>query len=213
MIAKEYQKILKNELNYSTYLLLTLVVATLQLIKQVKLEVLAEALPLPILLESRRQKLRRFLRLEELSIETLWFPCVKALLSSMFTPHDTIYLVIDRTSNNQQVTKQKGFGTFNVACKWKRNYQGFKTKEPWYILTNFDNIDSAIQAYQKRFDIAEMFRDFKAGGYSLEGTKLEAKWLSKLMIVVAIAYTSATIQGKQIKRIGFRNMSHDLKLE
>ena len=98
MIAKEYQKILKNELNYSTYLLLTLVVATLQLIKQVKLEVLAEALPLPILLESRRQKLRRFLRLEELSIETLWFPCVKALLSSMFTPHDTIYLVIDRTS-------------------------------------------------------------------------------------------------------------------
>lgn len=313
MIAKEYQKILKNELDYSTYLLLTLVVATLQLLKQVKLEVLAEALPLPILLESRRQKLRRFLRLEELSIETLWFPCVRALLSSMFTSHDTIYLAIDRTSwgvinilvvsvvydhrawpiywnflekkgssnlteqqevlskiigllsdyvpvvlgdrefcspklgkwlgdrnmyfclrqkcdakiqqnnglyqelrdlhltpgmklflNDQQVTKQKGFGTFNVACKWKRNYQGFKTKEPWYILTNFDNIDMAIQAYQKRFDIEEMFRDFKAGGYSLEGSKLEAKWLSKLMIVVAIAYTSATIQGKQIKRMGIQ---------
>ena len=313
MIAKEYQKILKNELDYSTYLLLTLVVATLQLLKQVKLEVLAEALPLPILLESRRQKLRRFLRLEELSIETLWFPCVRALLSSMFTPHDMIYLAIDRTSwgvinilvvsvvydhrswpiywnflekkgssnlteqqevlskiigllsdyipvvlgdrefcspklgkwlgdrnmyfclrqkcdtkiqqnnglyqelrdlhltpgmklflNDQQVTKQKGFGTFNVACKWKRNYKGFKTKEPWYILTNFDNIDMAIKAYQKRFDIEEMFRDFKAGGYSLEGSKLEAKWLSKLMIVVAIAYTSATIQGKQIKRMGIQ---------
>ena len=52
------------------------------------------------------------------------------------------------------------------------------------------------------FDIAEMFRDFKAGGYSLEGSKLEAKWLSKLMIVVA--YTSATIQGKQIKRMGIQ---------
>jgi len=51
----------------------------------------------------------------------------------------------------------------------------------------------------------EMFRDFKAGGYNLEGgSKLEAKWLSKLMIVVAIAYTSATIQGKQIKRMGIQ---------
>ena len=56
MIAKEYQKILQNELNYSTYLLLTLVVTTLQLLKQVKLEILAEVLPLPILFESRRQK-------------------------------------------------------------------------------------------------------------------------------------------------------------
>ena len=313
MIAKEYQKILQNELDYSTYLLLTLVVASLQLLKQVKLEVLAESLPLPILFESRRKKLRRFLRLEELSIETLWFPCVNSLLKSIFTTHDTIYLAIDRTSwgvinilvvsvvydhrswpiywnflekkgssnlaeqqevlsksiallsdyvpvvlgdrefcspklgrwlgernayfclrqkcdtkiqqddglyqelrdlgltpgmklflNDQQVTKQKGFGTFNVACKWKRTYKGFKTKEPWYILTNFENLDMAIQAYQKRFDIEEMFRDFKAGGYSLEGSKLEAEQLSKLMIVVAIAYTSATIQGKKIKRIGIQ---------
>lgn len=47
-----------------TYLLLTLVVATLQLLKQVKLEVIAEALPLPILFESRRKKLRRFLKLD-----------------------------------------------------------------------------------------------------------------------------------------------------
>ena len=313
MIAKEYQKILQNELDYSIYLLLTLVVASLQLLKQVKLEVLAESLPLPILFESRRKKLRRFLRLEELSIETLWFPCVNSLLKSIFTTHDTIYLAIDRTSwgvinilvvsvvydhrswpiywnflekkgssnlaeqqevlsksiallsdyvpvvlgdrefcspklgrwlgernayfclrqkcdtkiqrddglyqelrdlgltpgmklflNDQQVTKQKGFGTFNVACKWKRTYQGFKTKEPWYILTNFENLDMAIQAYQKRFDIEEMFRDFKAGGYSLEGSKLGAEQLSKLMIVVAIAYTSATIQGKQIKRMGIQ---------
>ena len=78
MIAKEYQKILQNELSYSTYLLLTLVVVALQLLKQVKGEVIAEALPLPILFESRRQKLRRFLRLDTLSIETVWFPGVKS---------------------------------------------------------------------------------------------------------------------------------------
>jgi hypothetical protein len=77
MIAKVYQDILKNELGPSAYLLLMLVVSSLQRLKQVKLEFLAEALPLPILFESRRKKLRRFLRLESLSIETLWLPCVK----------------------------------------------------------------------------------------------------------------------------------------
>ncbi|OLT60142.1 hypothetical protein [Moorena bouillonii] len=58
-------------------------------------------------------------------------------------------------------------------CIKTRNYKGFKTKEPWYILTNLMDLDLAIRAYQKRFDIEEMFRDFKAGGYNLEGSKLK----------------------------------------
>ena len=80
--------------------------------------------------------------------------------------------------NDRQVTQQKGFGTFNVAGKWKRTYRGFKTKEPWYILTNLKSIDTAILAYQKRFDIEEMFRDFKTGGYNLEGSQLASERLS-----------------------------------
>ncbi|NEO59300.1 MAG: IS4 family transposase [Moorea sp. SIO4G2] len=103
-----------------------------------------------------------------------------------------------------QVTKQKGFGRFNIAGKWKGKYQGFKTKEPWYILTNFDELDTAIVAYQRRFSIEEMFRDFKSGGYSLEGSKLTSEHLSKLMIVVAIAYTSAMLQGRDIKQMGIQ---------
>jgi len=43
----------------------------------------------------------------------------------------------------------------------KKNSRGFQTKEPWYILTNFEDLETAIMAYQKRFDIEEMFRDFK----------------------------------------------------
>ncbi|NEP28038.1 hypothetical protein [Moorena sp. SIO3I6] len=39
-------------------------------------------------------------------------------------------------------------------CIKTRNYKGFKTKEPWYILTNLMDLDLAIRAYQKRFDIA-----------------------------------------------------------
>jgi hypothetical protein len=47
MIAKQYQKILEHELNQATYLLLLLVVGSLQLVEQVKLERLAQSLPLP----------------------------------------------------------------------------------------------------------------------------------------------------------------------
>ena len=64
---------------------------------------------------------------------------------------------------------------------------GFPTKEPWYILTNFGDLETAIMADQKRFDIKEMFRDFKSGGYSLEGSQLAPQYLSKLIIVIAIA--------------------------
>ncbi|MCA2716570.1 MULTISPECIES: hypothetical protein [Microcystis] len=38
------------------------------------------------------------------------------------------------------------------------------------ILTNFGDLETAIIAYQKIFDIEEMFQDFKSGGYSLEGS-------------------------------------------
>ncbi len=34
------------------------------------------------------------------------------------------------------VTKQKGFGPFNLAAKWKRKYQGYAADEGWFILTN-----------------------------------------------------------------------------
>lgn len=59
-------------------------------------------------------------------------------------------------------------------------------------------------AYQKRFDIEEMFRDFKSGGYRLEGSQLAPQYLSKLIIVIAIASTSATLQGKKIKDMGIQ---------
>jgi hypothetical protein len=49
-----------------------------------------------------------------------------------------------------------------------------------------------------------MFRDFKSGGYSLEGSGLSEKYLSKLLIVVSIADTSATLQGQVIKKMGIQ---------
>jgi len=44
-------------------------------------------------------------------------------------------------------------------------------------LTNFEDLETAIIAYQKRFDIEDMVRDFKSGGYSLEGSQLATQYL------------------------------------
>ena len=103
-----------------------------------------------------------------------------------------------------KVTKSKGFFSFNVACKWKRKIDGVAPKEGWFILTNFESLEAAISAYKQRFDIEEMFRDFKQGGYNLEDTHVEGKRFISLVLLIAIAYTSATIQGQQIKRKGIQ---------
>jgi hypothetical protein len=103
-----------------------------------------------------------------------------------------------------KVTKSKGFFSFNVACKWKRKIDGVAPKEGWFILTNFESLESAISAYKQRFDIEEMFRDFKKGGYNLEDTNVEGQRFISLVLLIAIAYTSATIQGQHIKRKGIQ---------
>jgi hypothetical protein len=313
MIAKEYEAVLKEHLNMAQFLLLTLLVGCLQQIQDMRLERLAEALPLTILMESRRKKIQRFLNLEVFSIEKTWFPCVKEFVkeTDKYRKRGCVYLAIDRTNwgcinilivsliydkravliyweflgskgssnltvqkrviekaislfleykivilgdrefcsvtlgkwlgekglyfclrqkkttnvsedeelyqemknlglspgtslflNEVNITKMKGFGGFNLACKWKKTYKGFKTKEPWFILTNLGNLEEAIKSYQKRFGIEELFRDLKSGGYNLEGTNLGVERLSKLLIVVAIAQTSATLQGKEVKKKG-----------
>jgi hypothetical protein len=60
MLPLFYQTHLQTQLNRSEYLLLTILINLLQSIKQVKLETLATALPLPITFNSRRKKFRDF---------------------------------------------------------------------------------------------------------------------------------------------------------
>lgn len=101
-----------------------------------------------------------------------------------------------------KITKTRGFFNFNIAGKWKRKINGVAPKEGWFILTNFDSLEFAVSAYKKRFDIEEMFRDFKKGGYNLEETNVKGERFISLVLLIAIAYTCATIQGQQIKRKG-----------
>lgn len=99
------------------------------------------------------------------------------------------------------VTKTPGFFNFNIAGKWQRKYLGW-TEEGWFILTNLSSLSAAIKADKNRFDIEEMFRDFQSGGYNLEDTNVTGQRLIVLILLIAIAYTSSTMQGQKIKRMG-----------
>ena len=99
-----------------------------------------------------------------------------------------------------RVRKTRPVVGFDIACKWKRNYQGLKVKEAWFILTDLGSLPVAIAAYKKRMGIEEMFRDCKTGGYNLEGSGLRGDRLVKIRLLMAIAYSSAIFQGTEIQK-------------
>ncbi len=89
---------------------------------------------------------------------------------------------------------------FNIVCKWKRNYQGFKVKQTWFILTDLGSLPVAISAYKQRMGIEESYLDCKTGGYNLEGSGLRRDRLIKMILLMAIVYSCAIFQGTEIKK-------------
>lgn len=98
------------------------------------------------------------------------------------------------------IVKSKGFGEGNLAIYWKRPYRGKGEKEAWYLLTNLTDIDEVLQCYRRRMGIEAMFKDGKTGGYYLEDCKASPRRLNALILVMAIAYTLSSLQGKGIKK-------------
>ena len=47
-----------------------------------------------------------------------------------------------------------------------------------------------------------MFKDCKTGGYNLEGSKASIERLTRLVLLIAIAYTCAGLSGRKIKHLG-----------
>jgi hypothetical protein len=94
------------------------------------------------------------------------------------------------------VTKNKGFGRFNVGVYWKRKYKGKQEEQPWIILTNLSTIEDVLKVYKARSGIEAMFKDCKTGGYNLEGSKANTRRLTSLILLIAIAYISTSLKGK-----------------
>ncbi|MEG4218674.1 hypothetical protein QUA27_26135 [Microcoleus sp. Pol14C6] len=67
--------------------------------------------------------------------------------------------------------KFKGFKA-NVACKWKGKYRGVTVKEGGFILSKLKTLKATISAYKQKFDIEEMFRDYKSGSYNIEDAQV-----------------------------------------
>ncbi|AHJ28581.1 transposase [Nodularia spumigena] len=95
------------------------------------------------------------------------------------------------------LTQNKGFGRCNLAVYWKRKYRGKQEKEPWYLSTNLTDVSTTVKIYGQRFGIEAMFKDCKTGGYNLEGSQASPDRLVRLILLIAIAMTSAWLQGQK----------------
>lgn len=98
MLPEFYRTCLKSQLSESQLHTLEILVWLLQCHKQVRIERLAACMPLPILFESRRRHLQRFLILPQLSVALLWLPLIKCILRTQIKPETQVIVTLDRTS-------------------------------------------------------------------------------------------------------------------
>ena len=97
--------------------------------------------------------------------------------------------------------QSEGLGPFNIAVYWKRKYGNNGSKAPWYILTNLPSLKQTLAVYRCRWGIEQFFKDCKTGGYHLEDTRVNEQRLLVLVLLIAIAYSLATMQGRQMRSL------------
>jgi len=74
-----------------------------------------------------------------------------------------------------------------------------------------NSLDATLNVYQARTGIEAMFKDCKSGGYNLEESKASVERLTNLVLLIAIAYTCAGLQGQIIKSKGQQRYVSRLK--
>ncbi|WP_049802783.1 hypothetical protein [Gloeothece verrucosa] len=108
-----YQSYFKSSLTKSELLTLQLLIWLLQVHKQVRIERLTACLPIPILDESRRRKIQRFLESKKLSLSLFWFPLIKLIIEKEFKKQESLILVLDRT-------QWKNKNIFVISVFWEK---------------------------------------------------------------------------------------------
>jgi hypothetical protein len=87
---------------------------------------------------------------------------------------------------NVAFTQKHAVGGLHLAMYWDQG-----GKEPWYLLTTEPNCARACASYRKRFQIEEMFKDYKndGRGFGLELTGLQHRErLARLLLALALVY-------------------------
>ncbi|MBD1843515.1 hypothetical protein H6F89_08920 [Cyanobacteria bacterium FACHB-63] len=99
-----------------------------------------------------------------------------------------------------QVTQKRGFGRHNLVIYQKRAYAQSTTPDVWYLLTNLTDVNQVLFHYDFRFCIEPGFKDFKSGGYHLEECHADSHRFTALILLMTLAYSIASIQGKRIRK-------------
>jgi hypothetical protein len=80
-------------------------------------------------------------------------------------------------------------------------------KDPWFIVSNAPTTNSSFGRYGMRFDIEQVFKDDKSGGFNLESSGLRnAGKLNRLMLVLCLAMLFLVAEGTRVVLSGFRRM-------
>lgn len=125
-----------------------------------------------------------------------WNYCIRCTKDmGIFIPeHPEIEKLEDIQTSKRSDGKNSGKYFYNVELttqKYICNMSVCKAAdadEVWYIANNFDEA-IAIREYKKRFDIEEMFKDFKSGGFNLEDTwSQDIHYIRMMYLCISIAY-------------------------
>ena len=93
---------------------LSILIRLINQYRQVKIEKLATYFPLPILFESRRKHLQRFLVLTSLSIPLIWFPIIQFIITQNIPLNFPLIIALDRT-------QWKDKNIFVISLIWSRH--------------------------------------------------------------------------------------------
>ena len=312
----KFQSHFNQYLNPRQFQTLSLLIYAINQCREVKIERLATYFPLPILFESRRRHIQRFLVLQSFSVCLIWFPIIKKIIFQLFSSKNPLVIVLDRTqwsdinifmitviwnhrgipifwdildkkgaSNlgeqkalirpiikllkkyhliiigdrefhsiklcnwlteenkgkkrkidfifrqkentyyqeneqeyqqlskiklskgikqiklNVKVTKYRGFSQQNLVIYQRKKKKNKNKKiDKWLLLTSLENTEQVVSIYSKRMGIETMFKDYKSGGYNLEGSKAKKQRLCSLLLLIAISYTGNILTGKKLTR-------------
>jgi len=106
-------------------------------------------------------------------------------------------------------TQKQGVSGLNLAMYWTPT-----AAEPWYLITTEPTCKLACASYQKRFQIEEMFKDFKNNGrgFGLELTGVRhPDRLARLLLALALVYTWVLLWGAYVVASGQQKLVDNVR--
>ena len=84
---------------------------------------------------------------------------------------------------------------FNVAIHYPKEHHGMPIDEGWFLLTTCSDLNAAVRVYATRFQLEEMFRDFKLYGFNLELTQLNGSRFDAWFLLLTLVYSVMAFNG------------------